>query len=298
MSERHPHSHEGSDRARPFGFGIVLNVAYIIVEAAAGILVNSTALLADAGHNLSDVLGLSLSWGATRLAKTPSTNDRTYGLRKTTILAPLLNALILLIAVGAIAVEAFQKIIQPESVGETTMMIVAGVGVVINGVTALLFVKGRKEDININGAFLHMASDAGVSLGVVLTALLIEVTGLSWLDPVVSLLIVTVITIGAWRLLRDSFQLSVDAVPRDIPLDAVKQYLTGLEGVQAVHDLHVWAMSSTETALTAHLVMPSQNYADRDQFLDGVCNELHNKFGIGHSTIQIEKGTFECSLQR
>ncbi len=268
---------------------------YIVVEAVAGILINSTALLADAGHNLSDVLGLSLAWGAMALAKSPTTNNRTYGFRKSTILAPLLNALILLIAVGAIAVEAVQRILHPEPVPGTTMMIVAGIGVVVNGLTALLFFKGRATDINIKGAFIHMAADTGISLGVVAAGLLINVTGYSTLDPIVSLAIVSVITFGTWGLLKDSFQLSMDAVPRHVPLEEVKEYLGNLDGVQSVHDLHVWAMSSTETALTAHLVMPEDRHANGDTFLNRVCRELHDTFGIDHSTLQIEKGPHSAS---
>ena len=287
----HPHLKEPISLSKAFGFGIALNVAYILVEGVSGILVNSTALLADAGHNLSDVLGLSLAWGAAYLAKSPTTSDRTYGLRKSTILASLLNALILLVAVGAIAVEAIQRLITPGPVGGTTMMIVAGVGVVINGATALLFVKGKERDVNIKGAFLHMASDAGESLGVVVAGLLINLTGFSYLDPIISLVIVTIITVGTWGLLKDSFQLSMDAVPPAVPLDAVKEYLRGLEGVEEVHDLHVWAMSTTETALTAHLVIPEERYPNDDRFLNFVCKELHVRFGIEHSTLQIEKSS-------
>ncbi len=278
-----------------FGIGIALNVAYIVVETIAGIVIGSTALLADAGHNLSDVLGLSLAWGATVLAKSPTTNNRTYGFRKSTILAPLLNALILLIAVGAIAVEAVQRIIHPEPVVGGTMMIVAGIGVTVNGMTALFFVKGRKKDLNIKGAFVHMAADAFVSLGVVATGYVISLTGFSQLDPIVSLVIASIITFGTWGLLRDSFQLSMDAVPRGIPLEEVKRYLSTLEGVESVHDLHVWAMSTTETALTAHLVIPRDKQGNGDNFLNKVCKDLHDTYGIGHSTLQIEKSPQSAS---
>jgi cobalt-zinc-cadmium efflux system protein len=273
-----------------FGIGIALNLIYIVVESVFGILINSTALIADAGHNFSDVLGLLLAWGAAYLAKSPPSSNRTYGMRKATIMAAFLNALILLIAVGAIAVEAVTKIIQPEAVGGTTMMIVAGVGVVINGVTAVLFVKGKEKDLNIQGAFLHMAADAGVSVGVVLAGLFINLTGFYLIDPLISLAIVVIIAIGTARLLKDSFQLSMDAVPKFIPLAKVKDFLCSLEGVREVHDLHIWAMSTTEVALTAHLVMTKEFSAKDDKFLSKVSHELRNRFGIDHPTIQIERG--------
>ncbi len=272
---------------KAFAFGIALNVIYIAVEVVYGLLISSMALIADAGHNLSDVLGLLLAWGATFLAKTLPTRKRTYGLRKSTILAALFNALILLIAVGAITIEAIRRLINPEQVQGTTMMIVAGIGVVINAVTAWLFIKGKDEDINIRGAYLHMAADAGVSVGVVIAGLLIILTGWLWLDPVISLVIVLVITIGTWDLLRDSFLMSVDAVPKGISLKDVEEHLRKIPGVTEIHDLHIWAMSTTETALTVHLVMPDSN--PRDYFLKEICDDLHRKFGIGHSTIQIEK---------
>jgi cobalt-zinc-cadmium efflux system protein len=281
------HSHNHPNYNKVFLIGITLNVIYIIVELTYGLMINSMALIADAGHNFSDVLGLLLAWGAAYLATSLPTQKRTYGLRKSTILAALFNALILMIAVGAITIEAIRKFITPEPVQGTTMMIVAGVGVVINTITALLFVKGREKDLNIKGAFLHMAADAGVSLGVVLGGLLIIITGWMWIDPVISLIIVLVIVIGTWGLLKESFNLSVDAVPRGIELKQVENYLRSLNGVQDVHDLHIWAMSTTETALTVHLIIPDGN--NDDFFLKKVCSELAYKFGIGHSTIQIEK---------
>jgi cobalt-zinc-cadmium efflux system protein len=272
---------------KAFGIGIILNTVYIIVEVIYGIMINSMALLADAGHNFSDVLGLLLAWGAAYLAKTAATEKRTYGLRKSTILAAFLNAILLMIAVGAITIEAMRKLIYPEPVQGSTMMIVAGIGFFINAITALLFMKGREKDLNIKGAFLHMAADAGVSLGVVFAGLLIVYTNWLWIDPVMSLIIVFVVTVGTWGLLKDSFHLSMDAVPRGIDLKEVGKFLKSINGVEEVHDLHIWAMSTTEIALTAHLVIPDET--KDDFFLRKICGELYSRFGIVHSTIQIEK---------
>lgn len=284
----HKHNHNiQTDYNKAFAFGIVLNIIYVIVEFSYGLAINSMALIADAGHNLSDVLGLVLAWIASRLAKTTPTKTRTYGLRKSTILAALFNAVILLIAVGAITVEAIRKFIEPEPVAGNVIMIVAGIGVVINTITALLFVSGRNKDLNIKGAFLHMAADAAVSLGVVLAGLAISITHLYWIDPVISLVIVVVITIGTWGLLKESFFLSMDAVPKNIDYDKVEKFLISVEGVNEVHDLHIWAMSTTEIALTAHLVMPL--VSKDDSILKKICTELHDKFGIEHITIQIER---------
>ena len=289
MSHHEHHSHSSSLKNfnSAFIIGIALNVIYIVVEVVYGLLINSMALIADAGHNFSDVLGLLLAWGASYLAKIASTEKRTYGFRKSTILAAFFNAILLMIAVGAITIEAIRKLITPEPVEGTTMMIVAGIGFIINGITALLFMKGREKDLNIKGAFLHMAADAGVSLGVVIAGFVIVSTGWLWVDPAISLVIVLVITIGTWGLLRDSFHLSMDAVPKGIDLKEVGNYLKGISGVKEVHDLHIWAMSTTEIALTAHLVIPEET--KDDYFLKKICGELHNKFGIEHSTIQIEK---------
>jgi cobalt-zinc-cadmium efflux system protein len=292
----HNHSHSlDQNFNRAFFFGIVLNVFYIIVEVVYGLIINSMALLADAGHNFSDVLGLLLAWGASYLAKTASTEKRTYGFRKSTILAALFNAIILMIAVGAITIEAVRKLIYPEPVQGQTMMIVAGIGFFINAVTALLFMRGREKDLNIKGAFLHMAADAGVSLGVVVAGFIILLTGWLWVDPAISLLIILVITIGTWGLLKDSFQLSMDAVPKGIDLKEVGEYLKGINGVREVHDLHIWAMSTTETALTAHLVIPGET--KDDFFLKKICGELHSKFGIEHSTIQVEKSAQSANCE-
>ncbi|MDE3056423.1 MAG: cation transporter [Bacteroidota bacterium] len=281
---------------RLFGYGVVFNVSYIIVEIVYGLRIDSMALLADAGHNFGDVLSLMLAWGATSLAKTAATKNRTYGLRKSTILASLFNAIILLIVVGAIAIESLRKIFEPQSVGGMTMTIIAGVGVVVNTLTALLFVKGRKSDLNMKAAFLHMAADAGISLGIVVAGLFIIMTGYVLLDPIVGLAIIIVITAGTWNLLKDSVHLSMDAVPRDIDVENVKKFLTLLDGVEEVHDLHVWAMSTTETALTAHLVMPREHHDDK--FLGNVCGQLYEKFGIEHSTIQVERNAQSASCAK
>jgi cobalt-zinc-cadmium efflux system protein len=294
----HSHSHSnpsGQSFNRAFIFGIILNVIYIVVEVVYGLLINSMALIADAGHNFSDVLGLLLAWGAAYLAKTAPTEKRTYGLRKSTILAAFFNAILLMIAVGAITIEAVRKLILPSPVEGTTMMIVAGIGFFINAITALLFMKGREKDLNIKGAFLHMAADAGVSLGVVIAGFVIVSTGWLWVDPAISLVIVLVITIGTWGLLRDSFHLSMDAVPKGIDLKEVGNYLKGINGVTEVHDLHIWAMSTTEIALTAHLVIPAET--KDDYFLKKICGELHSKFGIEHSTIQIEKSAQSANCE-
>jgi len=295
MSVEDTHSHNFQNYNRAFGLGIALNITYIIVEVIYGFLINSMALLADAGHNFSDVLGLILAWGGAYLAQTAVTKSRTYGLRKATVLAALFNAIILLIAVGAITIEAIRKISDPAPIGGTTMMIVAGVGVIINTLTALLFMKGREKDINIKGAFLHMAADAGVSLGVVAAGFLINITGFYLLDPIISLVIVVVITVGTWGLLRDSFHLSMDAVPKEIDFEKVQAYLNSLDGVKEVHDLHIWAMSTTETALTAHLVMPDGEQDDK--FLGKISRTLDNQFGIEHSTIQVEKSAQSSSCE-
>lgn len=295
MSNEHTHLHNLKNYNKAFGFGIALNIIYIIVEVTYGLIINSTALLADAGHNFSDVLGLILAWGGAYLAQTAVTKSRTYGLRKSTILAALFNAVLLLIVVGAITIEAIRKIIEPEPVGGTTMIIVAGIGVVVNTLTALLFLKGREKDLNIKGAFLHMAADAGVSLGVVLAGLMINITSMYIFDPIISIVIVVVITIGTWSLLKDSLHLSMDAVPRSIDFEKIQSYLSSLEGVKEVHDLHIWAMSTTENALTAHLVMPEGEL--KDKFLGKVCRTLHDQFGIEHSTIQIESSAHSASCE-
>ena len=292
----HGHSHAPKDFGRAFAIGTALNLGFVLVEAGAGLITHSLALLADAGHNLSDVLGLLLAWGAAVLAKRAPSARRTYGLRKGTILASLGNAALLLVAVGAIAWEAIRRFATPEPIQTGPVMIVAAVGILINTATALMFMKGSKDDLNVRGAFLHMAADAGVSAGVVVAAFAMGLTGWMWLDPVVSLVIVVVIVLGTWGLLRDSLDMALDATPRGIDTGKVRAWLAARPGVSEVHDLHIWAMSTTETALTAHVVRPLD--ADHDQFLHDACAELSSKFKIGHVTIQVEStaGAHACAL--
>jgi cobalt-zinc-cadmium efflux system protein len=285
MAGSHGHSHPQSDR--PYGIGIALNVGFVLIEASLGVLAGSLALVADAGHNLSDVLGLALAWGAARLARLPATQRRTYGMRRSTILAALLNALILIAAMAGISWEAVRRLSHPQGVAGWTVIGVALMGVVINGASALLFANGRKADLNVAGAFIHMAADAAVSAGVVLAGLGIVLTGWQWLDPLVSLAIVLVILVGTWGLLRDSVNLALDAVPPNINVSEVQAYLASLPSVLEVHDLHVWAMSTTEVALTAHLVKPDP--ANDDVMIAQVTQQLRDRFGIQHSTIQWER---------
>jgi cobalt-zinc-cadmium efflux system protein len=290
----HSHDRSPANYNTAFGLGVALNVGYVACEAVFGLLNNSLSLLADAGHNLSDVLGLLLAWGGYALSKFGPSERRTYGWRGSTILAALFNALLLLAAIGGIVWEAVRRVRDPQPVPGLIVMWVAAVGVAVNAATALLFMAGRKEDLNIRGAFLHMAADAGVSLGVVIAGLLISRTGLAWIDPVTSLLIAAVVFVGTWGLLRDSVNLAMQAVPEGIDLGEVRAYLAGLPGVSEVHDLHVWAMSTTETALTAHLV--KHDPVGDDDLLAAAAAALHDRFGIEHTTIQIERDTFpyEC----
>ena len=285
MVNNHSHNVEMNfDKA--FAWGISLNVIYIIIEASYGLMINSMSLIADAGHNLSDVLGLLLAWGAAYLARSSATSKRTYGFRKSTILAAMFNSLLLLIVVGGISIEAFRKFMNPLPIQGKTMMIVAGIGVVVNALTAFFFFKGKEKDLNIKAAFLHMAADAGVSLGVVLGGLIILYTGWSWVDPAISLLILVVITIGTWGVLKKSLLLSIDAVPDHIDPEKVRNYLKNLPGVTNVHHIHIWAMSTTEYALTAHVNMPEPE--SNNNFLAETAKGLNTKFGISHTTIQIE----------
>jgi cobalt-zinc-cadmium efflux system protein len=267
---------------------VVLNVGFVVVEAACGIWSGSLALLADAGHNLSDVLGLLLAWGALALSRRRPSPRRTYGLGRTSIMAALANGLILLVAVGAITWEAVGRLMHPAPVASTTVIVVAAFGVIINTATALLFWSGQRRDLNIRGAFLHMAADAAVSLGVVAGGLLIRTTGWLWVDPVLSLVIAGVIAWSTWDLLWHALELALDSVPRGIDPDAVRAYLQQLEGVTEVHDLHIWGLSTTQTALTVHLVRP-QAQVD-DDWLAEVAHTLHDRFGIAHATIQVENG--------
>ncbi|KQP79208.1 MULTISPECIES: cation diffusion facilitator family transporter [unclassified Methylobacterium] len=280
------HSHAPASFGKAFATGIALNVGFVAVEATYGVLGNSMALLADAGHNLSDVLGLVVAWVAMVLAKRAPSARYTYGMKGSSILAALFNAVFLLVAVGAIAWEAIQRFGEPVPVAGKTVMVVAAVGILVNGITAWLFASGAKGDINIKGAFLHMAADAAVSAGVVIAGLVILYTGWTWLDPVVSLAIVAVIVWSTWGLLRDSLTLSLAAVPPGIDPAAVRSHLEGLPGVTTLHDLHIWAMSTTETCLTAHLLMPGGR--PDDVFLMNAAAGIKERFGIGHTTLQVE----------
>jgi cobalt-zinc-cadmium efflux system protein len=283
----HGHHHHPHNFNRAFGVGIALNVVYILLEFGIGLAVGSLALLADAGHNLSDVLGLLLAWGGSYLSSLRPQGRYTYGFRSSSIMAAMLNALILLVATGGIFWEAVRRFQDPVSVQGQAVIWVAGVGVVVNTLTALLFLKGSHGDINIRGAFLHMAADAGVSLGVVLAGLAILLTGRPWIDPAISILIAIVIFISTWDLFREALSLSLQAVPKGIDLEQVQAYLKTLPGVEDFHDLHIWPMSTSETALTVHLLRPDGE--NTDEFLAQVATELHDRFGIEHVTIQLER---------
>jgi cobalt-zinc-cadmium efflux system protein len=285
--DNHHHHHDPSDYNRAFAIGVTLNVGFIIIETVFGLMADSLALLADAGHNLSDVLGLLLAWGASYMVKRRPTERHTYGWRKSSILAALMNAVVLMAAIGAIAWEAIRRFNDPAPVGGQIIIIVAAIGVVINTATALLFISGRKHDLNIRGAFLHMAADAGVSAGVVLAGLVILARGWMWIDPLVSLVIAVIILFGTWGLMRDAFNLALDAVPKGIDPQAVSKYLAELPGIESVHDIHIWAMSTTETALTAHLVKPDTK--DDDVLIEKTSRELQEQFGIDHVTLQWER---------
>jgi cobalt-zinc-cadmium efflux system protein len=292
----HGHFHAPKDFGRAFAVGIVLNTGFVIAEAVYGVLSNSLALLADAGHNLSDVLALLLAWGATVLARRLPSRRFTYGLRSTSILAALLNAVLLLVAIGAIAWEAILRFGSSHPVDGVTVIAVAALGVVINTATALMFMAGSKGDLNIRGAFVHMAADAAISGGVVLAGIAMIYTGWLWLDPAVSLAIAVLIVAGTWGILRDALGLTLHAVPKGINAAAVRTYLQEITGVAEVHDLHIWGMSTTEVALTVHLVMPC-GYPS-DAFRAKITDELSHRFQIGHSTIQIELGDLHqpCKL--
>jgi cobalt-zinc-cadmium efflux system protein len=279
------HQHAPTAFGAAFAIGTALNAGFVAAQVFYGIAAHSMALLADAIHNFGDVLGLLIAWGAATAAKRRPTQARTYGWGRSTILAALTNAVVLLFGCGAIAVEAIRRFGDPTPVGGETVIWVAALGIGINGATALLFMRGRKDDLNVKGAFLHMAADAGVSAGVVFAGLLIILTGWPWLDPVTSLLIVAIITISTWSLLRDSANLALDAVPEGIDLAQVDATLRALPGVADVHDLHVWGLSTTKTALTAHLVHQNGESAD---LIRMACLEMQTHFGIGHATFQVE----------
>jgi cobalt-zinc-cadmium efflux system protein len=294
----HNHSHEIHNYNRAFAIGIALNVVFVVVEIFYGTIADSLALIADAGHNFSDVISLLLAWGAGYLATKSPTKNRTYGFRRVTILASLTSAVLLLVALGGITWEAFGRLLNPPVADGMTIIIVAGIGVVINTVTALLFISGQKHDLNIRGAYLHMAADAGISFGVVIAGIAIMYTGWLWLDPALSIAIVLIILVSTWHLLKESISLSIDAVPQGIDISEIRAYLTGLNQISEIHDLHVWALSTTETALTVHLVTTS-DYID-DNLLQTIQQHLHDQFDIEHATIQIENEAHGnvCALNR
>jgi cobalt-zinc-cadmium efflux system protein len=284
MGHDHGHDLGGADFSAAFAIGIALNLAFVAVEAFWGWRIGSLALLADAGHNLSDVAGLVLAWGGALAGRLRPDMRHTYGWKRASILAAFANALLLLVAMGSLAWEAAQRLRSPEPVEGLTVMVVAGIGIVVNAATALLFMRGRKHDLNIRGAFLHMAADALVSAGVVVAGALALAFGWAWLDPVASLLIAAVIVVGTWSLFRQSLHLLFDGVPEGIDLRAVQALLLEQPGVAAVPDLHVWAMGTSQYALTAHLVMP-EGGAD-DTFLASAAQRLHERFDIDHVTLQ------------
>jgi cobalt-zinc-cadmium efflux system protein len=290
----HDHHHGPAQYDRAFAWGTALNLGFVLIEAGFGFLGNSVSLLADAGHNLSDVLGLCLAWAAAWLTRRRPTGRHTYGFGSSSILAALINAVVLLMVVGAIGMEAIGRLVAPEPVASGIVIWVAAAGIVVNGFSARMFMRGRKHDLNLRAAYLHLAGDAAVSAGVVITGLAIRATGWSWLDPLTSLLIAVVIVLATPGILRQSLGLAMNAVPEGIDRAAVEAYLAKLPGVIAVHDLHIWALSTTDSALTAHVVRPGEG--PDDEFLRGVAAELRARFRIGHSTIQVEHDGADCHL--
>jgi cobalt-zinc-cadmium efflux system protein len=290
----HPHEHAHNHARAPgshdmaFAVGTLLNAAFVVIEGTYGFIGHSMALLADAGHNLSDVAALLIAWAASALARQRPSTRFTYGYRGSSILAALLNAVILFIAVGAIGLESVQRLIEPGPVSSLTVIVVASIGIVVNGITTLLFLRGRHGDLNIRSAYLHMAADTLVSVGVLAAGAVIMATGWVWVDPAVGLVIVAVIVVGTWDLLRHSMRLALDAVPASIDPEAVRRYLGGVSGVAELHDLHIWPMSTTETALTCHLVMPAGHPGDA--VLARLSAELRERFAIQHATVQVETG--------
>jgi cobalt-zinc-cadmium efflux system protein len=290
------HGHAPKDFGLAFAAGTALNLGFVVVEVVYGLLANSIALVADAGHNMGDVLGLVMAWVATILARRSPSSTHTYGLRRGTILAALANAVLLLVTIGGIFIEGIRRLIHPGEVESVTIMVVAAIGIVVNGVTAWLFASGRKGDINLRAAFMHMAGDALVSVGVVVAGAVILLTGWGWLDPLVSLVIAGVILVGTWGLLRESVGMSLDAVPAGINSADVSAFLQQQPGVAEIHDLHIWPMSTTETALTCHCLMPAGHPGD--QFLVELARELQRRFAIGHATIQVEVSVeIACALE-
>jgi cobalt-zinc-cadmium efflux system protein len=295
MSHDHSHAHGHADHGAAFAVGIVLNLAFVVVGATAGVIGHSMALIADAGHNLGDVLGLAVAWTAAILARRAPSSRFTYGLRSSSILAALFNAVFLLVATGAIALEAFDRFLAPEPAAGRLMMLIAAIGIAVNTATALLFLRGRHGDLNIRGAFLHMAGDAAVSAGVVIAGGLILLTRRNWIDPAASLLVCAVIVAGTWSLLRDALSMTLHGVPAGIDAAKVSAFLSARPGVCAIHDLHIWPMSTTETALTVHLTYPGGHPGD--EMLHAIAESLHHDFGIAHATLQVEiNADADCAL--
>ncbi|MBT4161647.1 MAG: cation transporter [Gammaproteobacteria bacterium] len=296
----HDHSHGHPQEIQNISFSFVIavaaNLGFTVLEAFYAFIADSASLLADAGHNLSDVLGLLLAWGAAYLATQRTSKLYSYGFRRTTIMAALINAVVLILASVFIAIESVDKLLNPSPISEIAVMVVAGIGIVVNAGSALLFRQGSKKDLNLKGAYLHLAYDALISVGVVVSAAIIYFTGWIWLDGVAGLMIVVVIVLGTWGLLRDSINLMLDAVPQHIDREEVLSYLCGIEGVTAVHDLHIWALSTNESCLTAHLVMPENTLWDSDSGYGEVGQVLQTRFDIHHVTLQVEKDT-ECATQ-
>lgn len=291
----HHASPSSADSGRAFAIAVALNVAFVIAEVAAGLLGGSMALLADAGHNLSDVLSLLLAWAASVLSARPSSRRFTYGLKSSSILASIANAALLWVAIGAILVETIRRITDPAPVAGTTMIVVAGIGIAVNAVSALLFARGRKSDLNLHAAFVHLMADAAVSAGVVIAGIGILMTGQALIDPITSLVITAVIAWSSWGLLGEALRMGMLGVPKGIDVERVREFLQEQPGVGRVHDLHIWPMSTTETALTAHLVMPGGH--PPDAFLREIADGLHRSFGIDHPTFQVETDSDACALE-
>lgn len=281
------HNHTPRNYSKAFAIGITLNIIFVIIELGYGLAYDSMALISDASHNFSDVLGLMLAWGAAYLMTKKPTLNRSYGFRRVTIMASLVSSVLLFIGMGAILWESIARIGIPQPVSGVSILVVSGIGFVINGITAFMFYSGKDSDLNIKGAYLHMLGDAGVSLGVVVAGITIIFTGWFWLDPVISIIIAIIIIISTWDLMQDSLNLIIDTVPSDVDPAGVRNFLRNLPEVKDLHDLHIWAMSTTENALTVHLV--TYGLSDNDRFLMYVSDELSKRFGIHHSTIQIEK---------
>jgi cobalt-zinc-cadmium efflux system protein len=286
-SHHSPHTHAPEDFNAAFALGVSLNLLLVVAQLMGGFFAHSLALVADAGHNFADVFSLLLAWWANWLCRTTPTRTRTYGLRGVSILATVANAILLLVTMGGVAWEALVRLQAPKSVLGLPVVVIAGIGIVVNALSAVPFLKGRKDDLNIRAAFQHLAADAGISLGVLAAGVIILATGALWVDPLASLLVVAAVVIGTWGLLRDSLNMALQAVPPGVDLRAVHDYLAHVPGIGAVHDLHVWAMSTTETALTVHVVT-SAGAGDRDALLDAVTKGLRDRFSIGHATVQIE----------